>query len=130
MSQNREIKFRAWSKVNGQMIDGDMLFINDESDGGSCSINETIINIQKNYELMQYSGLKDKNGVEIFEGDIIDCIVIDDHQTYRNTCGVYYNHDGFCVMFYYGHEPFEHSLTVCDSIEVLGNIHQNKELIK
>ena len=54
----REIRFRAWYKSDALMIDN-------ESFGGSIPFSNT------NYILMQYTGLKDKNGKEIYEGDIL-----------------------------------------------------------
>jgi hypothetical protein len=55
----REMKFRAWDKDTCKMVDK---FLPDWS-----SIS------QKRYLLMQYTGLKDKNGKEIYEGDILKC---------------------------------------------------------
>lgn len=58
----REIKFRAW--------DGkDMVDVHVNHSG--YRLNELLEGISDNYELMQYTGLKDKNGVEIYEGDIL-----------------------------------------------------------
>ncbi|MGG1444364.1 YopX family protein [Brevibacillus laterosporus] len=67
----REIKFRIWDKANEIIIqddghfyitaDGDVIGVNDDLD-----ISESVI-------LMQYTGLHDKNGKEIYEGDILDC---------------------------------------------------------
>ncbi|QDX91091.1 hypothetical protein EEL30_01025 (plasmid) [Brevibacillus laterosporus] len=65
----REIKFRIWDKANEIIIqddghfyitaDGDVIGVNDDLD-----ISESVI-------LMQYTGLKDRNGKEIYEGDIV-----------------------------------------------------------
>ena len=64
----REIKFRAWDKQSKQMSEPFGLF--DIPDG--------FINIDGNYcyeadaEIMQYTGLKDVNGKEVYEGDIVN----------------------------------------------------------
>ena len=68
---NREVKFRAWHKEWKTLsqviaIDWDKGQVQLEDEIGNCdwvSLNDVV--------LMQYTGLKDKNGVEIYEGDTI-----------------------------------------------------------
>src|ERR1700749_3590621 len=60
----REIKFRAF--IDGEMIDGDSLAFEEYA-----PISKLLTNCEN---IMQYTGLKDKNGVQIFEGDGVDFI--------------------------------------------------------
>ena len=95
-------------------------------------IDENDINIVISKETIgQYTGLKDKNNVEIYEGDILE---LDDNETgvveWHDACFyVRYIQDGFYKVFYeYGSliGAIEENLVV----KVIGNIHDNPELLK
>uniref|UniRef100_A0A6M3KJG8 Putative YopX protein n=1 Tax=viral metagenome TaxID=1070528 RepID=A0A6M3KJG8_9ZZZZ len=117
----REIKFRAWDKEKKQIlvplacvfhfsIDG---FQGVEYHGGGH-----VIFLQKNHvELMQCTGLKDKNGKEIYEGDIINEGVIKNKivSWFPGQCC-------FNIGYYHPEAQKRH--------EILGNIYENPELIK
>ena len=113
----REIKFRAW--VKGEMIR--VFHLNFEVDD-SLTINKNSYPVGDekliDAKLMQYTGLKDKNGKEIYENDICT-------QTFSNkpTKGVVTIEITRGVMV--GNEPVWHH-----NVEVIGNIYQNPELTK
>lgn len=127
-------KFRAWDKTHKKlgMIDADMqdgLFqsvkIFDE-DGDDWQESE-------NFILMQSTGLADKNGVEIFEGDIIAtnsfaCIVSFGKYDYFEDDGIKVTGIGF-YLGYLNVEPATYSpfeTPFLENCEVLGNIYENE----
>ena len=124
----REIKFRAWDKENKEMLDIEDLHWDD------CTreflIRTTIYSDYFDIQdmiLMQYTGLKDKNGKEIYEGDIvkIDC------PTMKMTGEIKYS--GMSAMFYIYDEinDIEENLWYQEKeYEVIGNIYENPELLK
>ena len=112
---SREIKFRAW--VDSEMIDSDHLaftdygLLKDQLASESC--------------LMQYTGLKDKNGVEIYEGDVINIFLGN-----RKWCGggsVRFCNGGFQCNDMVLQDIYHENLTC----EVIGRIIQeNPELLE
>ena len=124
----REIKFRAWhkeEKIMGEVLGIDILhkeifFSNEDVD----RYEHTDF---KDIELMQYTGLKDKNNKEVYEGDIVKLRA-------NHGIGVikYYDEWGAFVVEYIKPRP----LAVLgmnyykEDIEILGNIYKNPELIK
>ena len=125
-------KFRAWLKNDKEMIDVDEIhWFNGELD----IIGDYITFVRKADEikLMQSTGLKDKNGKEIFEGDIItngkDVMCMKRH----NTLGFYVEQKGEVQFIADGvvlEEFEEDAKEIADSIEILGNIYENPELLE
>ncbi|MEC1878356.1 YopX family protein [Bacillus subtilis] len=125
----REIKFRAWNKENSIMVYED----EDNSSAywdGVCLSDIEMINARLKYSStyiwMQYTGLKDKNGREIYEGDI----VIDGH---KNSAEVVFDDGCFCVIGYLGDlrtHPLRDSLFCGERFEVIGNIYEDPQLLE
>ena len=133
----REIKFRAWHIKEQKMCEVDLLrpgdgaflfsVIPDEpyieeginswiyppDDGRYCIFDE--------FELMQFTGLRDKNGKEIYEGDIIRINL-------NGFLGTIEFEDG-CFMIK-RHKINEFCLIMEESLTVIGNIYENLELLK
>lgn len=121
----REIKFRAWEKELKKMSDPFGLFDiysgRDEAEAGGVQF------YQDKLEIMQYTGLKDKNGKEIFEGDITTNGIVE-YQTNLSWDSGRSLHAGF----YFatggdGNLSYHHGFDEC---KVIGNIYENPELIK
>lgn len=135
---NREIKFRIWLKEKKQMIQD--VHIYPEYGWLVMSDNDALEEIcdrvsEKELIWMQYTGLKDKNGVEIYENDIIDI-----HQTVNgyNQFVIQYDNYKFSTRYYnqktkqilgwYQYdldELFEINETGKE-MEVIGNIYENE----
>jgi len=126
----REIKFRAWNKDKKEMyqdrwsyleFDRKFRWFLTEGDGGGPLLCNFMNGI-----LMQFTGLKDKNGKEIYEGDIVKFITNYDEK--ERIGKIIFELDSFDIE-----ENDEiHSLLLkyLSNIEVIGNIFENPELIK
>lgn len=123
MSDKREIKFRAWFPEMKVMFNVDIMCHATRS----VKYNGCWYGV---YELMQYTGLKDKNGKEIYEGDIIKVGGYNFRVYYELGEWRYYQRietgmsDIRTLNSLYGKEDF----FVCDC-EVIGNIYENKDLL-
>ena len=119
----RDIKFRAWDKKKkewyGESCD-EMLTFKDFHLFGECmAFQFPNIDYLQHLEVMQYTGLKDKNGVEIYEGDIVSGHIF-------GICEVRYYKNAFVLWSV--DKDFSRSYA-CELIEVIGNIYENPELI-
>lgn len=130
----REIKFRAWDKKEKSMYSMQDIFI--EAETGEiwqttfCKYDtpNTEIELTNRYELMQYTGLKDKNGKEIYEGDIVSC-----ENCYNCFGKIEWNNYSCGFKFMVAYDTYFESEEIADFIgdmKVIGNIYENPELQK
>ena len=125
----REIKFRAWLKEDKKMENVKTMDFTDKTI--RCLKKNEFINAYllrrvsfDDVELMQYTGVKDKNGKEIYEGDIV---VLNNSEN-DNMCIVRYEHSSYRLE---GWSLREDLSNVEDRfLEVVGNIYENKNLLE
>lgn len=113
--------FRVWDMCNKKMFD--------EDDISFIFFDDVI--------LMQSTGFKDKNGKEIFEGDIVNCGYLfngspfDELDEYEEEKGVVnLLNCGFSIKFKNDTNLFIDVIKSCEDIEVIGNIYENEELLE
>jgi len=126
----REIKFRVWDKGLKQMIYlSEPEVVNDDFSAIVFKLRDYFASAfssdkMEDLELMQYTGLKDKNGREIYEGDIVTMI---DEFRRIPVLGVVRWDKKNCA-FVLSESYSSHLLN--ETIEVLGNIYENPELLR
>ncbi|MDF1510699.1 YopX family protein [Robertmurraya sp. DFI.2.37] len=139
----RIIKFRAWLPTNNRMYEFD------ENESLGDHFNRLIYGFGK-FELMQYTGLKDKNGKEIYEGDILKVWQEDEYVPNRDSGGGIVDYDGKEGFLQIGkvgfqgcsfdystiktiegkHEEIHAPIDWINNYSVIGNIYENPELLE
>ena len=129
----REIKFRAWDTMRrGQPLKEMVYFGITRLDGEYIIASGSYL--EGDYKLMQYTGLKDKNGKEIYEGDVVETNrPLHAWEYPKNSVRVIFFEEG---AFYF--KPPLHNLIYRlhtnniknHNMKVIGNIYENKELLE
>ena len=127
----RKIKFRAWNKKgvyantmvsqDGPDLDG-VIYYTATVEGQDIYYNFEDIMDKREFIIMQYTGLKDKNGKEIYEGDVLthESLPVTEIVKWKEQI---WTEEGFMTGFgeWWG---------TADQYEIIGNIHENPELVK
>ncbi len=124
----RDIVFRGKSIDNGEWVEGTIHF-----NGKYILSNKHRNNYHEWVEIIpetvgQYTGMADKNGTNIFEGDIVRHIDTMCHVVEVVNSEVYFDTEILEFGFRYSNELFHCQFN--NEFEVIGNIHDNKELLK
>ena len=122
------IKFRAWDKEFKEMVQVNALVLDEQVIKVTYKNKNVVKDDVKEYVLMQSTGLKDKNGKEIFEGDIVD---------YKGRKAVVKWHGSYASFIYRFVNELQERVSEWHPLflayyhfEVIGNIYENKELLE
>lgn len=127
----REILFRGKKEYNGEWVFGSLHIEYGETDiDGNRNIDYRILGMRGECDYVipetvgQYTGLTDKNGTKIFEGDVVDIL------TENEEIGVIVYDDGGFQVDADGFSVDLHSNINGTDLEIIGNIHDNPELME
>ena len=122
----REIKFRAWHKKIRKMFQVGQITLEkgiwdyEPDDRKNIGVS---IPYQPSFILMQYTGLHDKNGKEIYEGDIVKSFFVDTDEAGNETYKYY------IMEVKYDEILCSYKIDKFMNLEVIGNVYENKELL-
>ena len=122
----REISFRGKREDNGEWVEGNLFIPDLPNKPTQICMGTNVVRITFDIDpetVGQFTGLTDRNGKKIFEGDVVDILTENEEigVVAYDDGGFLVNADGFCVDF--------HSNINGTDLEVIGNIHDNPELL-
>lgn len=123
-----KLKFRAWDKALKEMVQVNALVLDEQVVKVTYKNGNVAKDDMKEYELMQSTGLFDKKGVEIFEGDIVD---------YKGRKAIIKWHGSYASFIYRFVDEMQEMVSEWDPLflayhhfEIIGNVYENKEFLE
>lgn len=127
---SREIKFRAFDKIKKQMHSVNSIWGFTNIDHITVPNKGSIDTLFNNFELMKFTGLTDKNGVDVYEGDVLKWI---------SATGEIFHNVVYFLKYRYRikgtknkktfHSDFNENQIFNHKCEIIGNIHENPEFL-
>ena len=118
----REIKFRGKRIDNGEWVVGCLIRASEKESVIVVDVVKGEVQWVFPETVGQYTGLKDKNEIGIYDGDVVWC------RAGEHSSGVWEYEKRFAVEYGWTQSMWE--MSMCEEIEVIGNIHDNPELVE
>jgi uncharacterized phage protein (TIGR01671 family) len=124
----REILFRG-KNGNEEWVQGDLLQNGYDYDFAILEKENKLVTAVIDETVGQFAGLTDKNGKKIFEGDIVKINLYKPKGLANYEIG-YIKYDYFKTRFVFCTDEGDYGIEITWAFEVIGNIHDNPELLK
>lgn len=131
----RHIKFRVWGWIDMAHTQKGWKYFSLED--ALCSYdcgneNTSMLGREDDTEPQQFTGILDKNGKEIYEGDILDIqeVIAGDLEPTLRTEEIKFKHGQFCFGSFSLYESIAYGESEKIIGEIIGNIHENSQFLK